>query len=354
MHYDYRTDERLDPRVKLALDFFPTGETVRFATRDEAVAAANTEEALRAADDTREMLEACDRESIVSSNGLRVELQSIESQPDGNLVNLQIIRPDDDRVLPGVYYIHGGGMATGSALWGNYRAFAKMVAHHGVCVVTVDFRNSLQPSSVPDLAPFPGGLNDCLSGLRWTLMHAGELGLDASSIVVAGESGGANLTLATALALKRAGEIGVVKGLYVFCPYVLGDYPNPEIPSTTEYGDIWPNLNGNAFLIAYGAEHHESRNPLAWQYFATEEELAGLPPVIVSINECDSLRDEGIAMYRRLLAAGVDVRGRVILGTMHATELLPNIHPALSRDAAEHLAAFAKKERSEHHHTASS
>jgi acetyl esterase/lipase len=233
-------------------------------------------------------------------------------------------------------------MATGTALWGNYRAFGKLVAHHGVAVVMVDFRNSLQPSSVPELAPFPGGLNDCLSGLRWTHEHAEELDIDASSIVVAGESGGGNLTLATGLALKQSGEIGLVKGLYAFAPYVLGAYPDPELPSTTENNGIFINLDGNAMVIAYGTEHHESRNPLAWPFFATEEELAGLPPVIISVNECDPLRDEGIAMYRRLLAAGVDARGRVILGTMHATELIPNIHPDLSRDAAQHLSAFAK------------
>jgi acetyl esterase/lipase len=342
MAYDHHADPRIDPRVKMALDFIPPEETIDFATRDEALAEANTDERLAAAAFIREVLEACDDESIVSSKGLRVELRSIVSQPDGNSINLQVIRPDNEELLPCVYYIHGGGMATGTALWGNYRAFGKMIAHHGVVVVMVDFRNSLQPSSVPELAPFPGGLNDCLSGLRWTHEHADELGVNPSSVVVAGESGGGNLTLATGLALKRSGEINLVKGLYAFAPYVLGEYPDPDLPSTVENNGIFINLNGNAMVIAYGAEHHDNRDPLAWPYFASEDDLAGLPPVIISVNECDPLRDEGIAMYRRLLAAGVDARGRVILGTMHATEAIPNIHPDLSRDAAQHLAGFVK------------
>ena len=342
MDYDHHADPRIDPRVKIALDFLPAGETVIFASREEAVAAANTDEAVALEEFTRQVLESCDDESLVSSKGLKVELRTITSQPDENEITLQIIRPDNDEVLPCVYYIHGGGMATGTALWGNYRAFAKMMAHHDVVVVMVDFRNSLRASSAPGLATFPGGLNDCLSGLRWTHQHASELGIDPSSVVVAGESGGGNLTLATGLALKQSGELELIKGLYAFAPFVVGVYPHPDLASTTENNGIWLNLEGNAMLIAYGVEHYERSNPLAWPYFATEEDLAGLPPVVISVNECDPLRDEGIAMYRRLLAAGVDARGRIILGTMHATELIPNVHPKLSLDGAQHLATFAK------------
>ena len=40
----------------------------------------------------------------------------------------------------------------------------------------VDFRNSISPSSVPEVAPYPAGLNDCLAGFHWTVAHAGELG----------------------------------------------------------------------------------------------------------------------------------------------------------------------------------
>ena len=36
----------------------------------------------------------------------------------------------------------------------------------------VDFRDSLVPSSVPEFAPYPAGLNDCVSGLRWVVDNA--------------------------------------------------------------------------------------------------------------------------------------------------------------------------------------
>ena len=61
----------------------------------------------------------------------------------------------------------------------------------------VDFRNCVTSSSVPEVAPFPAGLDDCVSGLRWVAANHEELGIYQGRIVVAGNSGGGNLTLAT-------------------------------------------------------------------------------------------------------------------------------------------------------------
>ena len=52
-----------------------------------------------------------------------------------------------------------------------------------------------------EVAPFPAGLNDCVSGVRWLVDQADELGIDASKIIVAGESGGGNLAIATGMQL---------------------------------------------------------------------------------------------------------------------------------------------------------
>jgi acetyl esterase/lipase len=48
---------------------------------------------------------------------------------------------------------------------------------------------------------------------------------------------------------------------------------------------------------------------------------------IISVNECDPLRDEGIAFYRLLLASGVSARCRQMMGACHAVEILPVICP---------------------------
>ena len=66
-----------------------------------------------------------------------------------------------------VYYIHGGAMAGLSCTYGSYRTWGRLIAAHGVVVVMVEFRNAVSPSTVRDVAPFPAGLNDCVSGLRY-------------------------------------------------------------------------------------------------------------------------------------------------------------------------------------------
>ena len=70
--------------------------------------------------------------------------------------------------------------------------------------------------------------------------------------------------------------------------------------------------------------------------------MAGLPPTVISVNECDPLRDEGINFYRLLLAADVPARCRQVMGTMHGTEIASILCPEISRDTAHDLAAFAR------------
>ena len=339
--YDPDNDPRLDPRVRAILKMVPSGPSPTYASREATIEAARSPEALANAQTARDLMELCDTEEVVTSAGLELWAEKIESQPDGNTIHLQIVRPAGNAVVPCVYYIHGGGMASLSCTMGNYRAWAKIIAHHGICVVMVEFRNSMQPSSVEDIAPFPGGLNDCVSGLKWVEGHANELHIDPKRIVVSGESGGGNLALAVGLELKRRGEEGFVKGIYAFCPFIAGEYPRPELPSTTENNGIFINLGGNGPAMAYGIEHLTSRNPIAWPYWASSDDLAGFPTTVISVNECDPLRDEGIAFYRKLIQAGVNARCRNVLGTMHATEVIPIVCPEITADAAAHLAAFA-------------
>jgi acetyl esterase/lipase len=104
-------------------------------------------------------------------------------------------------------------MEMSSCFLGNYKTWGRMIAAKGVAVAMVDFRNSVHPSSVPEIAPYPAGLNDCISGLRWLHANAATLNIDPARIIVAGESGGGNLTFAVAMKLKREGEISLIKGL---------------------------------------------------------------------------------------------------------------------------------------------
>jgi acetyl esterase len=342
MTIDIQTDIRLDPRLRAILAMVPQTNLPDVGSREELVAEANSPAAVEARAAFQAVMDLCDTDEFAPSAGLVVTEEQFTSQPDGNLVNLRITRPDSDEELPCVYYIHGGGMASLSCYDGMYRGWAKLIAANGVSVVMVDFRNSVSPSSAPEVAPFPAGLNDCVSGLRWVASHALELHIDPSRIVVAGESGGGNLTLATGLALARDGDIGLVKGLYALCPYIAGQWPTPESPSSTENEGILLNLHNNRGAMGYGIEVFRERNPLAWPSFANVDDVREFPPTVISVNECDPLRDEGVNFYRLLLQAGVPARGRQMMGTMHGTEIFTIACPDVSRDTARDIAGFTR------------
>lgn len=336
-------DPRIDPRIKTVMGAFDQGvSTDNVTSREELLKEVSSEEAIAQRAMMTTFFEMFDSEDVAPSAGITVSDHRVVSEPDGNTINLRLVRPNGADALPCVYYIHGGGMQLLSCYDGNYRAWARIVAAQGVAVAMVDFRNALAPSSVNEVAPFPAGLNDCVSGLKWAATNHAELGVDPGRIIVAGESGGGNLTLATGLRLKRDGDLGLVKGLYALCPYIAGSWPSPENPSSTENNGILLDLHNNRGAMAYGIDELERRNPLAWPGFATEDDVRGLVPTMISVNECDPLRDEGINFYRLLLQAGVDARCRQIMGTIHATEILPMLCPDISRDTAASLALFAR------------
>jgi len=334
-------DPRIDPRIKAifgAMPASPASDDVD--NREVLLEAANTAEAATAREGMQAFLNMCDTEEVASTEGLNTRTEQFVSSPDGNTVNVQIIRPDNEDVLPCVYYIHGGGMQVMSCYDGNYKAWGRLIAANNVAVVMVDFRNALVASSVPEVAPFPAGLNDCVSGVKWVLENAASLKIDPDKIIVAGESGGGNLTLATGLKLKQDGDMSVIKGLYALCPYIAGEWPLEKNPSSIENNGILLNLHSNNGAMAYGYSAFEEGNPLAWPGFATVDDVSGLVPTVISVNECDPLRDEGIGFYRVLLEAGVTARCRQVMGTIHGTEIFPICCPDISRDTARDLAAF--------------
>jgi acetyl esterase/lipase len=288
------------------------------------------------------MFEMLDDENLAPSATLDISTVEITSEPDGNAIRLQLIRPKTPEPLPCVYYIHGGGMASMSCFNGMYRTWGRLIANQGVAVVMVDFRNCVVPSSCAEVAPFPAGLNDCVSGLKWVHAHTDELGVDGTRIIVAGESGGGNLTLATGLKLLRDGDLGMIRGLYAMCPYIAGSWPQDRHPSSFENNGILLDLHNNRGAVGYGIDAFERGDPLAWPSFATEEDVTGLVPTMISVNECDPLRDEGIEFYRLLLRAGVSARCRQVMGTMHGTEIFSIACPDVSRDTAASIAHFTR------------
>ena len=262
-------DPRIDPRIKAFMGHWPVARGRDVVDRDEVIEKNHSEKAVKGRAASAAFAERMDTEELAPSTGLTVTVETFTSEPDGNTIQVRFVRPDfAGERPPCVVYLHGGGMASQSCFEGNYRVWARMIAACGVAVAMVDFRNSVAASSAPEVAPYPAGLNDCVSGVRWVVANADRLGVDAGQIIVAGESGGGNLTIASGLRLLRDGDIGLIKGLYALCPYVLGAWPDPSSPSSIENNGIFLDLHNNHGRMGYGIDAYNAGDPLAWPSFA--------------------------------------------------------------------------------------
>ncbi len=255
---------------------------------------------------------------------------------DGNDITLYIHRPSQvSGPLPGIVHLHGGGMVMLEAAGAGYNRWRDDLAATGLVVVGVEFRNGAGKHGP---YPFPAGLRDCTSALEWTSANRARLGI--SKIVVSGESGGGNLTLATTLQAKRYGRIDQIDGVYAQCPFISGVYAarDPKLTSLYENDGYFLAADQmDAIAKVYDPSGENSTNPLAWPYHASTEELRGLPPHVISVNQLDPLRDEGLAYFRKLLDAGVSAVSRTVNGTCHAGDCIfiaamPDVHMATIRD----------------------
>ncbi len=246
---------------------------------------------------------------------------------DGNEIILFISRPaamPTTEPLPGVLHIHGGGMVFLSATGPEYVRFRNAIASTGSVVIGIEYRNG---AGVLGPHPFPAGLDDCGAALRWVDYNRAELGI--STLTLAGESGGANLALATTLKAKRDGYLDAIDGVYAMVPYISGLYGNPEAQRATELPSL---IENDGYLLScslmsvmatvYDPTARHASDPLCWPYHATTEQLRGLPPHFISVNELDPVRDEGLAYLGKLVEAGVLTGTRTVGGICHAGDVI--------------------------------
>jgi acetyl esterase/lipase len=277
-------------------------------------------------------------------NDVDVTTETITSF-DGSDLTLYISRPRGAQgPLPGIMHSHGGGMTVVSTDNAVHRRWDADLAASGSVVILVDFRNAWTAAGHN---PFPTGVEDCLAAMLWVDEHREDLGL--SSLVLFGESGGGNLALATALLAKRRGRPDAADGIYADIPFISGGYgwdrerQLAELPSLVENNGYQVDTRMMSLYVrCYDPTGENAENPIAWPYHATLDDLRDLPPTVISVNELDPFRDEGIALARKLGSAGVEVSARVNLGLTHgATQIFRQAVAEAQRATIRDVAGFA-------------
>jgi acetyl esterase len=124
--------------------------------------------------------------------GFAIERDVGYREPADRFRRLDVYRPRAaDGPLPAVLYLHGGGFQFFDKA--SHWSLAARFAAAGAVVFNANYR--LSP-----LHPYPAAAEDAAAAYRWVTRQAARYGADPARLVVAGESAGANLALALAVA----------------------------------------------------------------------------------------------------------------------------------------------------------
>lgn len=217
--------------------------------------------------------------------------------------------------LPGFVFFHGGGMVAGS-IETHDRICAALAQMTGCRLVSVDYR----------LAPehkFPAAVEDAVAATRWVSEHAASLGIDATKLVVGGDSAGATLAAVVCQeASRNAGPPILLQCL--ICPVLDFDEISPSRHAFAE-NHLVDTAILDADLADYLPDGADLSDPRISPLRATQ--LAGLPAAIIHTAEFDPMRDEGNAYARKLMAAGITVEHTCHDGMIHNFHAMGAILP---------------------------
>jgi acetyl esterase len=217
--------------------------------------------------------------------------------------------------LPGFVFFHGGGMVGGS-----------IDTHDGVCAALAQTTGCRLVSVGYRLAPehkFPAAVEDAIAATQWVSGHAASLDIDATKLVVGGDSAGATLAAVVCQdALRNAGP--AIAAQCLICPVLDFEETSPSRHVFAE-NHLLDRATLEADLADYlpdGADLADVRiSPLRAVKFA------GLPAAIIHTAEFDPMRDEGNAYAGKLLAAGVAVEHTCHDGMIHNFHAMGAILP---------------------------
>lgn len=215
---------------------------------------------------------------------LKVEVVTAPDRP------AEWLTPPGARTDAAVLYLHGGGYVIGSPR--SHRHLAAAIARAaGTRALLLDYR--LAPEH-----PFPAGLEDAVAAYQWLL--AG--GVAPARIVVAGDSAGGGLTMATLLALR---ERGLPRPAAAVCISPWVDLTNSAASYATKAAvDPIVTLDSIALLTQAYIGTGDPKQPLVSPLYA---DLRNLPPLLIHVGSDEVLLDDALGLAARARTAGVDV-----------------------------------------------
>ncbi|MFI5397472.1 MAG: alpha/beta hydrolase [Candidatus Binatia bacterium] len=223
-----------------------------------------------------------------------------------------------------ILYLHGGGYVMGS-IKSHCELAARLSRAAAARVLLIEYR--LAPEH-----PHPAAVEDATAAYRWLL----GIGIAPSRIIIAGDSAGGGLTVATLVALRDAGQTLPAAGVCL-SPWVdlegVGDSMTTKaaVDPMVQAGD----LRKMAAMYLGGKQ---PRTPLAAPLYA---ELSGLPPLLIQVGTAETLLDDSTRLAERARKAGVAVTLETWEDMIHVWQAFASLLPE-GQQAIERIGAFIK------------
>ena len=198
---------------------------------------------------------------------------------------------------PLIIYFHGGGWTIGDL--DTHHPFCLHLADQTQCtVMSVDYR--LAPEH-----PFPTAHNDALAASRWIIDNLNALAPNNGEVVIAGDSAGGNLTLATAARLPDEPRL---RGCLMMYPAI--QHYHAAMRSYTEHAKSGPLTTSimRWFTDTYLDGLAPADPSVELMFPGRRTTLIGFPRSLLITAEKDPLRDDGRRLANTLQRANVTVQ----------------------------------------------
>ena len=223
-----------------------------------------------------------------------------------------------------LFYLHGGGYVIGS-LTTHQSLVADISRAAGIKGFAIDY----------ELAPegqFPCATRDAVKAYQWLL----GTGVKAENIVIAGDSAGGGLTVATLVKLRDQ-NIPLPSAAILLSPWADLTHTSDSMDSRAEEDPMVSreSLNMMAGMYLAGAD---TKNPEASPVFA---DLTGLPPMLIQVGTAEVLLDDSRLLAKNAKAAGVEVTLQEWEEMVH---VFPHYAPIISdgKKAIEQMGNFIR------------
>ena len=223
-----------------------------------------------------------------------------------------------------IVYVHGGGYAIGS-LASHRSMLTHLSAAADARVLTVDYR--LAPEHA-----HPAALDDAVAAYRWALRN----GATPERTVIAGDSAGGGLTVATLVALRDGGDALPAAGVCL-SPWVDMEAKGESMQTKA---DVDPMVN-EADLLKWADYYLKGQSPTTPLANPLHADLKGLPPLLVHVGSHEVLLDDSKRLTERARAAGVDVTLEVADEMIHVWHFFAGNVPEADASITE-VGAFVR------------